>query len=181
MPIACGQSGRGSDSPPDCHSLPRLRFAHPLHKGAFALPKPTVTIHSRAPRAFHNVGRSKTTNASCFRLAETLHTAKPCFISPQAMLHFFPLPREKKHTGVSRTPACFSFCFFEQSFPSISMLPNICSFVNRTIKNFFIFLCLLKTYFRFLLCAIIDPNLRLPAHPLAPLCKGSWQRSCLRD
>ena len=26
---ACGRPGRGSDSPPDCHSLPRLRFAYP--------------------------------------------------------------------------------------------------------------------------------------------------------
>ena len=30
----CGEPGRGSDSPQDCHSLPRLRFAYPLHKGA---------------------------------------------------------------------------------------------------------------------------------------------------
>ncbi len=29
LTIACGQSGRGSDSPPGCHSLPRLRFAYP--------------------------------------------------------------------------------------------------------------------------------------------------------
>ena len=35
LTIACGQSGRGSDSPQGCHSLPRLRFAYPLHKGAF--------------------------------------------------------------------------------------------------------------------------------------------------
>ena len=35
LPIACGQSGRGSGCPPDSHSLPRLRFAYPLHKGAF--------------------------------------------------------------------------------------------------------------------------------------------------
>ena len=34
-PVACGRPGRGSDSPLDCHSLPRLRFAYPLHKGAF--------------------------------------------------------------------------------------------------------------------------------------------------
>ena len=38
-PTACGRSRRGSDSPPDCHSLPRLRFAYPLHKGAMALPR----------------------------------------------------------------------------------------------------------------------------------------------
>ena len=30
--LACGRAGRGSDSPPDCHSLPRLRFAYP-HRG----------------------------------------------------------------------------------------------------------------------------------------------------
>ena len=39
-PAACqlpaGNPRRGSDSPPDCHSLPRRRFAYPLHKGAFA-------------------------------------------------------------------------------------------------------------------------------------------------
>ena len=35
----CGDSGRGSDSPPDCHSLPRHRYANPLHKGAFGLCK----------------------------------------------------------------------------------------------------------------------------------------------
>ena len=34
MTVACGRPGRGSDSPPDCHSLPRLRFAYPLGKGA---------------------------------------------------------------------------------------------------------------------------------------------------
>ena len=28
-PARCGEPGRGSDSPPDCHSLPRLRFAYP--------------------------------------------------------------------------------------------------------------------------------------------------------
>ena len=27
--VACGQPGRGSDMPPACHSLPRLRFAYP--------------------------------------------------------------------------------------------------------------------------------------------------------
>ena len=37
LTTACGRSGRGSDSPPDCHSLPRLRFAYPLHKGAFGI------------------------------------------------------------------------------------------------------------------------------------------------
>jgi len=37
LPAACGQSGRGSGCPPDSHSLPRLRFAYPLHKGAFGL------------------------------------------------------------------------------------------------------------------------------------------------
>ena len=31
--IACGRSGRGSDSPVDCHSLPRLHCAYPLHRG----------------------------------------------------------------------------------------------------------------------------------------------------
>ena len=30
-----GGPGRGSDSPPGCHSLPRLRFAYPLGKGGF--------------------------------------------------------------------------------------------------------------------------------------------------
>ena len=33
LTIACGQSGRGSDSPQDCHSLPRLRFAYPRQRG----------------------------------------------------------------------------------------------------------------------------------------------------
>ena len=33
LTIACGRSGRGSASPPDWHSLPRLRFAYPLGKG----------------------------------------------------------------------------------------------------------------------------------------------------
>ena len=33
LTIACGRTGRGSDSPPDCHSLPRLRFAYP-YRGA---------------------------------------------------------------------------------------------------------------------------------------------------
>jgi len=33
LTIACGQSGRGADSPPDCHSLPRLRFAYPRQRG----------------------------------------------------------------------------------------------------------------------------------------------------
>ena len=33
LPIACGQSGRGSGCPPDSHSLPRLRFAYPCAKG----------------------------------------------------------------------------------------------------------------------------------------------------
>ena len=42
LPTACGRSGRGSDSPPDCHSLPRLRFAYPLHKGALALPRQCI-------------------------------------------------------------------------------------------------------------------------------------------
>ena len=37
VPAACGRPGRGSDSPPGCHSLPRLRFAYPLHKGGFGL------------------------------------------------------------------------------------------------------------------------------------------------
>ena len=32
LTIACGQSGRGSDSPPDCHSLPRRRFAYPRQR-----------------------------------------------------------------------------------------------------------------------------------------------------
>ena len=27
--VVCGQPGRGSDMPPACHSLPRLRFAYP--------------------------------------------------------------------------------------------------------------------------------------------------------
>ena len=35
MTVRCGEPGRGSDSPPGCHSLPRLRFAYPLHRGAF--------------------------------------------------------------------------------------------------------------------------------------------------
>ena len=35
LPVACGQPGRGSGCPPDSHSLPRLRFAYPLHKGGF--------------------------------------------------------------------------------------------------------------------------------------------------
>ena len=34
LTVACGQPRRGSDSPPDCHSLPRLRFAYPS-RGAF--------------------------------------------------------------------------------------------------------------------------------------------------
>ena len=35
LTVACGQPGHGSGCPPDSHSLPRLRFAYPLHKGAF--------------------------------------------------------------------------------------------------------------------------------------------------
>ena len=35
LPAACERPGRGSGSPLDCHLLPRLRFAYPLHKGAF--------------------------------------------------------------------------------------------------------------------------------------------------
>ena len=35
LTVACGQPGRGSGCPPDSHSLPRLRFAYPLHKGGF--------------------------------------------------------------------------------------------------------------------------------------------------
>ena len=48
-PTACGRSGRGSDSPPDCHSLPRLRFAYPLHKGALPLPLGEVPEGRRGP------------------------------------------------------------------------------------------------------------------------------------
>ena len=33
MTVACEQPGRGSDSPPDCHSLPQLRFAYPRQRG----------------------------------------------------------------------------------------------------------------------------------------------------
>ena len=35
LTVACGQPGRGSGCPVDSHSLPRLRFAYPLHKGGF--------------------------------------------------------------------------------------------------------------------------------------------------
>ena len=34
----CGEPGRGSDSPPGCHSLPRLRFAYPQNEGVEILP-----------------------------------------------------------------------------------------------------------------------------------------------
>ena len=34
VPAACGRPGRGSASPPGCHSLPRLRFAYPQNEGA---------------------------------------------------------------------------------------------------------------------------------------------------
>jgi len=37
LPIACGRSGRGSDSPPDCHSLPRLRFAYPKGRATLSV------------------------------------------------------------------------------------------------------------------------------------------------
>ena len=40
LTVACGQPGRGSASPQDWHSLPRLRFAYPLHKGALGAPAP---------------------------------------------------------------------------------------------------------------------------------------------
>ena len=40
MPARWGEPGRGSDSPLDCHSLPRLRFAYPLHKGDLGAPTP---------------------------------------------------------------------------------------------------------------------------------------------
>ena len=45
LTVACGQPGRGSGCPPDSHSLPRLRFAYPLHKGAFgrSVSAPTYT------------------------------------------------------------------------------------------------------------------------------------------
>jgi hypothetical protein len=33
--LPAGNPRRGSDSPPDCHSLPRRRFAYPLHRGGF--------------------------------------------------------------------------------------------------------------------------------------------------
>ena len=41
----CGEPGRGSDSPPDCHSLPRLRFAYP-HKCGGRDPSPTGVVLS---------------------------------------------------------------------------------------------------------------------------------------
>ena len=33
----CGEPGRGSDSPPGCHSLPRLRFAYPRQREVLAV------------------------------------------------------------------------------------------------------------------------------------------------
>ena len=44
--LAAARSRRGSDSPPDCHSLPRRRFATPpatYRKTAGASPRPTET------------------------------------------------------------------------------------------------------------------------------------------
>ncbi len=37
LPARCGEPGRGSDSPPGCHSLPRLRFAYPLQGRPFTV------------------------------------------------------------------------------------------------------------------------------------------------
>ena len=63
----CGEPGRGSDSPPDCHSLPRLRFAYPLHKGAFGgrskiaptFPIDRFPIQERSPPVERSMKRTR--------------------------------------------------------------------------------------------------------------------------
>ena len=47
-PVCCGKPGRGSDSPPDCHSLPRLRFAYLKEKAWVQSRNDTeqCTVHS---------------------------------------------------------------------------------------------------------------------------------------
>ena len=50
MTTACGRSRCGSDSPPDCQSLPQLRFAYPhaSHRGALGTDSPEYGGHFRA-------------------------------------------------------------------------------------------------------------------------------------
>ena len=54
----CGEPGRGSGCPQDSHSLPRLRFAYPLHKGAFGGRITWFAIHSEASRKIRAVRES---------------------------------------------------------------------------------------------------------------------------